>query len=437
MPPPPPPPPSSPSPTPTLAALSFRPLAPHDLDQLRALHAALFPIDYDEDFFVKASTGADRIYSYAAFEDAADEREEQEEGGGDDDDDGRAGRRRPSDDDDGDDDDDDDDGGRPVTSTRKKQRLVGVVTARLVRLHECEPPDRRALGLASPAFDGELASYVLTLGVSASGPWRRRGVARALVRMCCAHAASARCRAAFLHVAAYNEGALALYGSLGFEPLARHAGFYTIATGRQPDRDVTSYDAVLHALPLAGSRAQQRRGGAEEGAARALARLVLQDGCRVSGAAPPSPFAPGWGGVEAAAGAGGGRGLEPWWWPASWLGGAVGRRPPPTPLATEMAPFPSPVPPPPPREMSVATTSARRQQGGGEDDGGEEVSSAAVAAAAALVAPPFATPPVPPTPPSRARAGAPSPPETDARCRSNRGGGGVLRWLFGARSPPR
>ena len=300
--------------------LLYRPLHPRDLPDVRAAHAALFPLDYDDVFFVKATSGADRIYSYAAYEI------------------GRGGEEEDEDDDEhGDDEDEDDEdadqagstavamsvdaGDSPASCPRRppparrrrppshnnnekqqhhhhhhhqqrpkqpREHLVGFATARLVRLHECEPPDRRALGLAAAVHDSDLAAYVLTLGV-VEGPWRRAGVAGALVRMCCAHAAAARCRVAFLHVADFNGAAVALYTGLGFSPLARLPGFYSIGTGRQPDPGVTRYDALLYALPLA------RADGAR------LAAEIEGAGCRAAGFEAPSPFC-----ARAA--------RAPWWW---------------------------------------------------------------------------------------------------------------------------
>lgn len=44
-----------------------RPVAPGDVDQMRALHAALFPLDYEDAFYYAVARGLDSIFSWAAF----------------------------------------------------------------------------------------------------------------------------------------------------------------------------------------------------------------------------------------------------------------------------------------------------------------------------------------------------------------------------------
>ena len=44
-----------------------RPLAPGDLPQMRALHGALFPLDYEDSFYQTAVRGLDNIFTWAAF----------------------------------------------------------------------------------------------------------------------------------------------------------------------------------------------------------------------------------------------------------------------------------------------------------------------------------------------------------------------------------
>jgi ribosomal protein S18 acetylase RimI-like enzyme len=392
----------------SISTLSFRPLQPSDLDEVRAAHRDLFPLDYDDDFFVKATSGADRIFSYAAFQ------EEQDDDDDDHDDDGQSSpshrparaRRRPSCSSSssassvkGPEEDND---RRSRSRRHHKQRLVAFATARLVRLHECEPPDRRALGLAAPVFDADVAAYILTLGVI-PGPWRRAGVAGALVRMCCAHAAAVRCRAAFLHVAAYNGAALALYSSLGFTPLVRLPGFYTIATGRQPDRDVTSYDALLYAL-------QPLRGG--EDAAR-LAGEVRALGCVVSSTVPPSPFCQAEEELPLASPRP--QRASAWWWWAGWQQqqqqqgrrGIVSLLFPPVVAAAPAKQAPIAADGPTVLPSCVIQEEEQQQQ--------------------------HVTPPNPASPPSRTpRERAPPPPEPLRHHHS--GGGGLLRWLFGGRA---
>jgi ribosomal-protein-alanine N-acetyltransferase len=90
-------------------------------------------------------------------------------------------------------------------------------------------------GLVAEAGGGALAGFllgrfiageaeVLTLAVRPS--FRRKGVGRALIR-----AVLDAADAAFLEVAEDNPAAIALYESLGFEPVGRRAGYYSRRSG--------------------------------------------------------------------------------------------------------------------------------------------------------------------------------------------------------------
>ncbi len=77
---------------------------------------------------------------------------------------------------------------------------------------------------------------VLTLAVEPA--YRRRGVARALLRGALAQAAAMGAEEAFLEVAADNSGALALYRDEGFEQAGHRGGYY-----RRPDGEAV--DALV------------------------------------------------------------------------------------------------------------------------------------------------------------------------------------------------
>ncbi|KAF6265029.1 hypothetical protein COO60DRAFT_1697924 [Scenedesmus sp. NREL 46B-D3] len=279
-----------------MPALRYRPLMPEDFQALKAAHAALFPIDYDDAFFHKATNALDRIWSCAAF---------------------------------------------AAVGPYGEERLVGFITAKTVFLHECEvtvshlqqqqqqqqkenqampsalvaaaAADRQHMGLLSPIVDHDQSLYILTLGVLEG--FRGQGIASSLTQAACqracetsmqeglrdaavaykgvpcrparklaaraddmqavlqglgevqpalpamalcsaadpALAASVACRALFLHVIAYNTQAMALYTMQGFACVARLSRFYYISTGRQPDPSTQVYDAYLYVQYVGGA----------------------------------------------------------------------------------------------------------------------------------------------------------------------------------------
>ncbi|GBF94521.1 histone acetyltransferase-like [Raphidocelis subcapitata] len=219
------------------AQVFVRPLAPEDLGCVKAAHNALFPIDYDDAFFNKAVRGLDRIFSWGAF---------------------AASPGAPG-------------GGE----------LVGFVTARLVKLHECETHDRALMGLSSLVLDHDCVAYILTLGVLDG--WRGRGLALRLIGLVGAHAAATRARAVFLHVISYNAAAIRLYSRAGFACAGRLPSFYVIQSGRQPDPSTPVYDAFLFVRHVGGEW-----GGAVWGAVAALAVSPLRAAWgRLYGCIPP------------------------------------------------------------------------------------------------------------------------------------------------------
>lgn len=191
--------------------LYYRPLQPSDFHSLKAAHSQLFPIDYDDVFYHKATQALDRIFSLAAVWRA---------------------------------------GGMMDCS---QESVVGFVTARVVRLGECETTDRHCMGLSAPFYDSETAVYILTLGVVDG--FRNRGIASNLIAAVYRHSVDLGCRAVFLHVITYNDTALRLYARHGFHCAARLPHFYVINSGRQADPSRTRYDAFLYVVYVAPSGA--------------------------------------------------------------------------------------------------------------------------------------------------------------------------------------
>ena len=195
------------------ARLHLRPLTPGDAPAVRAAHAALFPVDYEDAFYSALLAPTGGVYATGAFD-----------GGG---------------------------------------SLAGFVSARLQAVADVDGHDAGPLGLAhdrppgaspprGPGGDlggagpgpGSVAvAYLLTLGVAP--PHRGRGLARRLIGSAIDRAAAAGAGTVYLHVATFNKEAATLYASLGFSTLATLPSFYHIATGRQPDPGVTRYDAWL------------------------------------------------------------------------------------------------------------------------------------------------------------------------------------------------
>jgi [ribosomal protein S18]-alanine N-acetyltransferase len=66
------------------------------------------------------------------------------------------------------------------------------------------------------------------MNVAVDPAWRRRGVARFLLGLAMRRAARSGARTALLDVRAGNLAALALYASLGFEPVGVRRGYYSV-----------------------------------------------------------------------------------------------------------------------------------------------------------------------------------------------------------------
>lgn len=184
-----------------LGQVFFRPLCPGDYERLKQCHRDSFPIDYEDSFFEQAVSSRSNTTSWAAV---------QQQGG--------------------------------------QSVLVGFITAKYLRLQDCDPTDRAALDLGSRLLDGQEVVYILTLGV-AEGT-RRHGVAGQLLRLVLGRALARGCRSCFLHVIQYNVPAICFYLQQAFEHVATRAEFYCITSGRQPDPSRCMYDAFLFAYTL-------------------------------------------------------------------------------------------------------------------------------------------------------------------------------------------
>ena len=101
----------------------------------------------------------------------------------------------------------------------------------------------RIVGRLSLARDVHPASsHVADLGLMVAASHRRQGVGRALLDQAVAWAAGAGVRKLELHVFPWNQPALALYESFGFEREGVRKGHYL--------RDGVAVDAILMAIQL-------------------------------------------------------------------------------------------------------------------------------------------------------------------------------------------
>ncbi|KAJ6834015.1 histone acetyltransferase MCC1-like isoform X3 [Iris pallida] len=160
--------------------ITYRPMRPSDLEVLEEMHAALFPVRYEKQFFLNIVTGQG-IISWAAVDIS-----------------------RP-------------DG--------QSDELVGFVTTCVVAAKDSEIEDL-LLGCDISRKDQTLV-YILTLGVVEH--YRNLGVATSLVRKVINYASRiTKCTAVYLHVISYNHSAVHLYEKMLFKLVRSLPKFYDI-----------------------------------------------------------------------------------------------------------------------------------------------------------------------------------------------------------------
>jgi ribosomal protein S18 acetylase RimI-like enzyme len=159
--------------------LTWRAPTLDDVPALRAIHEAVFPVSYEDSFFLTVAQGLDGTSSLLALSGDA---------------------------------------------------LVGFVTVRRSLAGE---DDLLAAEGCSAALCSREVLYVLTLGVHAD--WRRRGIAGSLMRALLKLADECeRLSLVYLHVLPSNEAALELYRRHGFTVARLERDFYAIDGQSQP-----------------------------------------------------------------------------------------------------------------------------------------------------------------------------------------------------------
>ncbi|EEF42379.1 histone acetyltransferase MCC1 [Ricinus communis] len=177
--------------------ICYRPIRPSDLEILEQLHADVFPIRYESEFFQNVVNARD-IVSWAAVD-----------------------RSRPN---------------------GHNDELIGFVTARIVMAKDSEIGD---LLRYDPLKPDQTLVYILTLGVVDT--YRNLGIATALIREVIKYASSIHmCRAVYLHVISYNNPAIHLYRKMAFKCIRRLQGFYLINSQH--------YDSYLFVYYVNGGR---------------------------------------------------------------------------------------------------------------------------------------------------------------------------------------
>ncbi|KAL5837058.1 hypothetical protein ACOSQ3_014227 [Xanthoceras sorbifolium] len=169
--------------------ICYRPIRPSDLGILEQLHADVFPIRYESEFFQNVVNARD-IVSWGAVD-----------------------RSR---------------------SDGRSDELIGFVTARIVLAKESEDSYQLTsflqigdfLSYDSSRSDQTLV-YILTLGIVET--YRNLGIAASLIGEVIKYASSIQtCLAIYLHVISYNNPAIHLYKKMSFKCVKRLHGFYLI-----------------------------------------------------------------------------------------------------------------------------------------------------------------------------------------------------------------
>ncbi|KAG0472999.1 hypothetical protein HPP92_014856 [Vanilla planifolia] len=175
----------------------YRPIQSSDLEALSQIHASLFPIRYEREFFINVVNGHG-IVSWCAV-----------------------------------------DISRPDGNV---DELVGFVTTRITTVKESEIDD--LIKCDTSRIDQTLV-YILTLGVVEQ--YRNLGIATSLVQEVIKYASRiASCRAVYLHVIAYNQPAIRFYQKMMFMLARRLPKFYYI-NGQH-------YDSFLFVYYVNGGR---------------------------------------------------------------------------------------------------------------------------------------------------------------------------------------
>lgn len=207
-------------------AVSYRPICPSDEEQLRVLHASLFPIDYEQQFYTRVTRGYDNIFGWVATE-------------------------------------------RSMEAGRSLDEVVGFVTARLAPIEEADPQDCMLMEIG---YQARHVVYLLTIGTHPR--LQRQGIAMDLLKLVQYRAVEQVAAVMYLHVAAYNDAAIAFYSRHGFRRAALLKGFYSITSERRPQTGAIRYDAILFYL---GLDTEQRFGWGELVGLKKMAALL--SGC--------------------------------------------------------------------------------------------------------------------------------------------------------------
>eukprot|EP00933_Yihiella_yeosuensis_P034481 TRINITY_DN27971_c0_g1_i1.p1 TRINITY_DN27971_c0_g1~~TRINITY_DN27971_c0_g1_i1.p1 ORF type:complete len:370 (+),score=65.19 TRINITY_DN27971_c0_g1_i1:77-1186(+) len=236
-----------------LSKVQFRPLRSEDLDEMMALHKEWFPVAYDQPFYEKSVQG-ELLSLVATYSPSCEE---------------SAGENSSS--------------GLEQTPN---ECILGMITMSTFCEHhsedikhvlggDCEvmcthkPSGATSSSVSGPtvansnrspmnesdaikaakalAEEGKsqgAVAYILTLGV-ADG-FRRRGLAKELLRQSILHVEQhmLHVKAVYLHVVTYNDAAVKLYESMGFQRIEHFPAFYVLHG--------SNYDSFLYALYLHG-----------------------------------------------------------------------------------------------------------------------------------------------------------------------------------------
>ncbi|KAI9916350.1 hypothetical protein PsorP6_018123 [Peronosclerospora sorghi] len=188
----------------------FRALDSGDIPQVRQLHEDWFPIRYNQAFYDGAAQGLWMEMGGPLFARIAVEMQPSME---------------PV---------------LPSPRNRRKESILGAVTASTLPLSKVEDPDL----IARDDVEHTHIMYILTLGTKSSV--RRRGIASALLRECIAQAyRQPHCGAVYLHVKADNWSARHFYEKNGFLNLRYLQDYYVI--------DGVRHDAFLYIYYVNGA----------------------------------------------------------------------------------------------------------------------------------------------------------------------------------------